>query len=75
MRKKGLEPHLLVGGGWSREAKGEGAKAPHIKAPSWLQEALTGRVLSEGAAGAPCAMWRSRLAEDRVELPPMERPL
>lgn len=29
MRKKGLEPHLLVGGGWSREAKGEGAKAPH----------------------------------------------
>lgn len=74
MRKKGLEPHLLGGCGWSREAKGEGAKAPHKgsflasggtnwKGPEW------------GGAGAPCAMWRSRLAEDGVGLPPMERPL
>lgn len=29
MRKKELEPYLLRGGGWSREAKREGAKAPH----------------------------------------------
>lgn len=73
MRKKGLEPHLL-GAGVEQGSK-EGEIRHHIKAPSWHKEALAGRVLSEGWQGPTCARWRSRLAEDGMGLPPMERPV
>lgn len=53
MRKKGLEPHLLGGGGGAGKQRGRELRH-HIKAPSWLQEALTGRVLSGGGRGPLC---------------------
>lgn len=45
IRKKGLEPHLLRG---AQKQRGREVRH-HIKAPSWLEEALAGRILSEGA--------------------------
>lgn len=50
IRKKGLEPHLLGGG--ARKQRGREIRH-HIKAPSWLEEALAGRILSEEDGDPP----------------------
>lgn len=49
IRTKGLEPHLLRG---ARKQRGREIRH-HIKAPSWLEEALAGRILSEEDGDPP----------------------
>lgn len=46
----------------------------HIKAPSWLQEALTGRVLSGGGRGPLCYV-EIKIGRGWGGAPTMERPL